>query len=116
SHVGDFDCVVGIFNTRTSCGQVVDRVIQVGNRGLETVLDRTQVAAQVIDLLKRIVNGSQRACVGTSGGTSHINGIGVINSEASVRVIHGHSVVAIAVFAVSTCYLCIISDVTSGFV
>src|SRR5690625_871612 len=67
-HVGDFDGVVGVFNTRAGCGQVVDGVVQVGNGGLETILNRPQVAAQVINSLKRIVNSGQRGGVGSSGG------------------------------------------------
>src|SRR5690606_3938651 len=62
SHVGDFDCVVGVFNTRTSCGQVGDGVVQVRDRGFEAVLNSTEVATQIVDLLQRIVNGVEWIC------------------------------------------------------
>src|SRR5690625_582138 len=60
SHVGDFDSVVGVFNTRTSCGQVVDRVVQVGNRGFKTVLNCTQIAAQTVNSGQCLIKCSQR--------------------------------------------------------
>src|SRR5690606_16559442 len=40
----------GVFNARTSGGQVGHGVVQVGDRGLETVLHSTQFAAQLVHL------------------------------------------------------------------
>src|SRR5690606_19229074 len=65
SHVGDFDCVVCVFNTRTSCGQVGDGVAQVGDRGLEAVLDCTEVATKIVDLLQGLVKRVQRFHINT---------------------------------------------------
>src|SRR5690606_18863217 len=61
------------FNTRTSCGQVGDRVAQVSDRGLEAVLNRTEVAAEVIDLLQSVVNSLEWV---RRGGRTHFGRMG----------------------------------------
>ncbi len=59
-HVGDFGRVVGIFDTATRFRQVVYGIAQVGDSGVETVLNRTQVRTQRINLRQRGINFSQR--------------------------------------------------------
>ncbi|SUH15160.1 Uncharacterised protein [Salmonella enterica subsp. enterica] len=62
-HVGDFGRVVGIFDTATGRRQVIYGIAQVGDSGVETVLNRTQVRTQRINLRQRGINFLQRVSV-----------------------------------------------------
>nr|GEU28498.1 hypothetical protein [Tanacetum cinerariifolium] len=58
--VGRFLRKVGILNPATRCRQVLGRRVQVRDRRSETVLDRTQVSAVLVDLVQGRVDGFQR--------------------------------------------------------
>lgn len=65
-HVGNFSRIVGIFDTATRFRQVVYGVAQVGDSGVETVLYRTQVRTQRINLCQRSIDFLQRVFGGCS--------------------------------------------------
>src|SRR5690606_15565291 len=98
SPVRDFDCVGGVFNTRTRSGQVGHRVVQVGDGGLATVLHRTVDGAQVVHVLDSLVDGCQW---GDFGQNSFVgDGVAVNSGSHGVgRCITGNGVsVGFAVF------------------
>src|SRR5690625_318658 len=67
-HVGDLNRIVCILNAAACSREVIDGVVQVGNGGLKTVLDSTQVTAQAVYLVTCRINlGEQLILIGESG-------------------------------------------------
>src|SRR5690606_17867549 len=55
-HVGNFSCVISVFDTATCRRQVVYGVAQVGDGRIETVLYSTQVRTQRVYLCQSFVD------------------------------------------------------------
>ncbi len=59
-HIGHFGRIVGVLNTGLRFGQVGSGVVQVGDCGIQTVLNGTEGGAEFVDLADSVVKSCQR--------------------------------------------------------
>src|SRR5690606_11356553 len=79
---GGFRGEICVLNPGAGCRQVFGGGTQVGNGGLEAVLDRTQVSPEAVDFANGVVNGDQgQICASGSADVDIIQGDIIISCE-----------------------------------
>src|SRR5690606_33570486 len=79
---GRFRGEIRVLNPGTSRREVLGRGAQVGNGGLEAVLNRTQIGPEAVDIANGVVNGDQgQICASGSADVDIIQGNIVIGCE-----------------------------------